>query len=155
MCAMSAEDKARELGLDLGKPSAPAGAYVPTVRAGNLLFVSGQIPRRADGTPPIGKVGDTASIEEGYEAARLCAVSLLSHVRNELGSLDKVRRVVKVTGFVNAVPDFKQQADVVNGASELLTAVFGDAGKHARAAIGVGSLPLGVPVEVEAIFEVQ
>ena len=151
---MSAEDKARELGLNLGTPNAPVGSYVPTVQTGNLLYVSGQIPTREDGSRPVGKLGDDVSVEEGYEAARLCAVALLAHVKAALGSLDRVRRVVKVNGYVNATPDFVQPPAVVNGASDLLVAVFGDAGKHARAAVGVASLPAGVPVEVEMVVEV-
>ena len=152
---MSAEDKAKELGLQLGNAPAPAGSYVPTVQTGNLLFVSGQLPTRPDGTRPVGKLGDSISVEEGYEAAKLCAIALLNQVQAALGSLDKVTRVVKVTGFVNSTPDFTQQPQVVNGASELLAAVFGDAGKHARAAVGVASLPAGAPVEVEMVVEVQ
>ncbi len=151
---MSAEDKARELGLNLGTPNAPVGSYVPTVQTGNLLYVSGQIPTREDGTRPSGKLGDDVSVEEGYEAARLCAVALLAQVKAALGSLDRVTRVVKVNGYVNATPDFVQPPAVVNGASDLLVAVFGDAGKHARAAVGVASLPAGVPVEVEMVVEV-
>jgi enamine deaminase RidA (YjgF/YER057c/UK114 family) len=151
---MSAEDKARELGLNLGTPNAPVGSYVPTVQTGNLLYVSGQIPTREDGTRPVGKLGDDVSVEEGYEAARLCAVALLAQVKAALGSLDRVARVVKVNGYVNATPDFVQPPAVVNGASDLLVAVFGDAGKHARAAVGVAALPAGVPVEVEMVVEV-
>ena len=152
---MSAEEKFRELGLDLGSSGAPAGNYLPAVRTGNLIFVSGQLPTRPDGTRPAGKLGETMTVDEGYDAARLCAVALLTRLREEAGSLDKVKRIVKVVGYVNAAPDFIQQAQVVNGASDLLAAVFGDAGKHARAAIGVSSLPLGVPVEVELIAEVE
>jgi enamine deaminase RidA (YjgF/YER057c/UK114 family) len=151
---MSAEDKARELGLNLGTPNAPVGSYVPTVQTGNLLYVSGQIPTREDGTRPVGRLGDDVSVEEGYEAARLCAVALLAQVKAALGSLDRVSRVVKVNGYVNSTPDFVQPPAVVNGASDLLVAVFGDAGKHARAAVGVASLPAGVPVEVEMVVEV-
>ena len=154
MGAMSAEDKARELGLNLGTPNAPVGSYVPTVQTGNLLYVSGQIPTREDGSRPVGKLGDDVSVEEGYEAARLCAVALMAQVKAALGSLDRVRRVVKVNGYVNCTPDFIQPPAVVNGASDLLVAVFGDAGKHARAAVGVASLPAGAPVEVEMIVEV-
>ena len=142
---MSAEDKARELGIEFGSAGAPAGNYVPAVRTGNLIFVSGQIPTRPDGSRPAGKLGANATVEEGYEAARLCGVALLARLREAAGSLDRVVRIVKVTGFVNATPDFTQQPQVVNGASDLLAAVFGEAGRHARAAVGVASLPAGVP----------
>ncbi len=151
---MSAEDKIKELGLDLGSSGAPAGNYVPAVRTGNLIFISGQLPTRPDGTRPTGKLGDTTTVDEGYEAARLCGIALLARLRDEAGSLDNVKRVVKVVGYVNATIDFIQQPQVVNGASDLLAEVFGDAGRHARAAIGVSSLPAGCPVEVELVAEV-
>jgi enamine deaminase RidA (YjgF/YER057c/UK114 family) len=151
---MSAEDKIRELGIELGEAGAPAGNYVPAVRTGNLIFLSGQLPVRPDGTRPTGKLGDTTTVDEGYEAARLCAISLLRCLREAAGSLDNVKRIVKVTGYVNANAEFIQQPAVVNGASDLLAEVFGDEGKHARAAVGVSSLPAGVPVEVELIAEV-
>jgi enamine deaminase RidA (YjgF/YER057c/UK114 family) len=152
---MSAEDKVQKLGLDLSAVGPPAGNYVPAVRTGNLVFISGQLPLRPDGSWPAGRVGEGVSIEEGYEAARLAGVALLARLRSELGSLDRVKRIVKVTGFVNATPDFAQHAQVINGASDLLAEVFGEAGKHARAAVGMGSLPLGSPVEVELIAEVS
>jgi enamine deaminase RidA (YjgF/YER057c/UK114 family) len=152
---MSAEDKIRELGLDLGGAGPPAGNYVPAVRTGNLVFISGQLPARPDGSRPFGKLGDTMAVNDGYEAARLCTIALLARLRDEAGSLDKVKRIVKVTGYVNASPEFIEQPQVVNGASDLLAEVFGDAGKHARAAVGVASLPAGVPVEVELIAEVE
>ncbi len=151
---MSAEDRIEELGLDLGSGGGDlAGVRLPAVRTGNLVFISGQLPTRPDGTRPDGKLGDTTTVDEGYEAARLCAVSLLARLREEAGSLDKVKRIVKVVGYVNATADFIQQPQVVNGASDLLVAVFGDAGKHARTAIGVSSLPAGCPVEVELVAE--
>ncbi len=152
---MSAEDKARELGLNLEAAGPPAGNYVPSVRTGNLVYLSGHLPTRPDGSRPVGRLGEDVSVEEGYEAARLCAVALIARLRSEVGSLDRVRRIVKVTGFVNAIPEFTQHPQVINGASDLLAAVFGDAGKHARAAIGVSSLPAGCPVEVELIAEVE
>jgi enamine deaminase RidA (YjgF/YER057c/UK114 family) len=155
MARMSAEDKVKELGLDLGAAGPAAGNYVPAVRTGNLVFISGQLPTRLDGSRATGKLGDTTSVDDGYAAARLCAVSLLARLRDEAGSLDKVKRIVKVTGYVNAIPEFVQQPQVVNGASDLLAEVFGDDGKHARAAVGVSSLPAGVPVEVELIAEVE
>jgi len=152
---MSAEDKIKELGLELGGAGAPAGNYVPAVRTGNLVFISGQLPVRPDGTRPSGKLGAITTVDEGYEAARLCAVAMLARLRDETGSLDKVKRIVKVVGYVNATPEFIQHPAVVNGASDLLAEVFGEVGKHARAAIGVSSLPAGVPVEVELIAEVE
>jgi enamine deaminase RidA (YjgF/YER057c/UK114 family) len=151
---MSAEDKIKELGLDLAARGAAVGNYVPAVRTGNLLFISGQLPTRPDGTRPFGKLGATTTVEAGYEAARLCAIELLARLRDELGSLDNVKRIVKVVGYVNSGPDFVQHPQVVNGASDLLAEVFGEAGKHARAAIGVSSLPVGCPVEVDLIAEV-
>ena len=152
---MSAEQKATELGLELGPGSPAIGNYLATVATGNIIYVSGQLPLRADGSRVTGKVGDGVSVEEAYEAARLATIGLLARVRVEAGSLDRVKRVVKVTGYVNATPDFEQHAQVVNGASDLLAAVFGEWGLHARAAVGVASLPLGVPVEVEMIVEVE
>ena len=152
---MSAEDKVKELGLDLGATGAPAGNYVPAVRTGNLVFISGQLPVRPDATRPAGKLGDTMTVDEGYEAARHCAIAMLARLREAAGSLDNVKRIVKVVGYVNAIPEFIQHAQVVNGASDLLAEVFGEAGKHARAAIGVSSLPAGCPVEVELIAEVE
>jgi len=152
---MSAEQKLKELGIEIGAATPPVGNYVAAVRTGNLVFVSGVVPVRPDGTRPAGKVGAGLSVADGYEAARLCAIGLLSRLKAEVGSLDRVRRVVKVTGYVNAAPDFTEHAQVVNGASDLLAAVFGEAGKHARAAVGMGSLPLGVPVEVEMVAEVE
>jgi enamine deaminase RidA (YjgF/YER057c/UK114 family) len=152
---MSAEERIRKLGLDLGVAGAPAGNYLPAVRTGNLVFISGQLPTRPDGTRVEGRLGESCNIEQGYEAARLAAIALLARLRGELGSLDRVRRIVKVTGFVNATPDFTQHAQVINGASDLLADVFGEAGKHARAAVGMSSLPAGCPVEVELVAEVE
>jgi enamine deaminase RidA (YjgF/YER057c/UK114 family) len=152
---MSAEDKVRELGLTLEGAGPPAGNYVPAVRTGNLVYISGQLPVRPDGSRVTGRLGDDTSIEDGYEAARLSGVALIARLRGELGSLDRVRRIVKVTGYVNATPEFTQHAQVINGASDLLAAVFGDAGKHARAAVGMSSLPAGCAVEVELIAEVE
>jgi enamine deaminase RidA (YjgF/YER057c/UK114 family) len=152
--AMSAEDKAKELGLDLSNPSAPVAAYVSAVRTGDLVFLSGTIPMRSDGSRVEGKVGKDLSVEQGYDAARLTAVGLLARLRAEIGSLDRVRRIVKLTGFVNAPPEFTQHPQVINGASELMLEVFGEAGRHARAAVGMGSLPFNVAVEIELVAEV-
>lgn len=154
---MSVEDRAQELGLDLTRPGAPVANYVPAVRAGNLVFLSGHVPPPGpDGARPSGKVGADFDVDLAYQIARQVAVAMLASLRGEIGSLDKVRRIVKVTGFVNATTDFTQHPRVVNGASDLLVEVFGEAiGKHARSAIGVGSLPSNVPIEIEMLVEVQ
>jgi enamine deaminase RidA (YjgF/YER057c/UK114 family) len=149
------EERLRELGVDLPAPAAPVAAYVPCVRTGNLVYVSGQVPS-VDGKPThLGHLGDDVDLEAGRAAARTCAVNVLAALKAELGELSRVRRVVKVTGFVASTPDFTDHPKVVNAASELFGEVFGDAGRHARAAVGVAALPLGVPVEVEAIVEVE
>jgi enamine deaminase RidA (YjgF/YER057c/UK114 family) len=148
------EERLEQLGISLPSPAAPVAAYLPCVRTGNLVYVSGQVPT-AGGTPThLGHLGGDVDLEAGRAAARTCAVNLLAALRAELGGLDAVRRVVKVTGFVACTPDFTDMPKVVDAASELFGEVFGDAGRHARAAVGVAALPLGVPVEVEAIVEV-
>ena len=148
--------KLKDLGIDLPTPPAPVASYVPYVRSGNLVFVSGQVTMGPKGLEYVGKVGAEISPADGKLAARLCAINLIAQVKGAVGGdLDKVTRVVKVTGFVNAVPDFKDHPEVINGASDLFQEVFGDAGTHARAAVGAGSLPRNVAVEVEAIFEVE
>lgn len=151
---MDIDARLKELGIDLPAPGKPAANYVPTVVTGKLLFVSGQVPLAADGVKFVGKVGREFSIEEGQEAARLCAINLLAAMKAELGDLGRIARMVKVVGFVNAMPDFNDVHKVVNGASDLITDVLGPRGKHARSAIGMGTLPLGVAVEVEAIAEI-
>jgi len=138
--------------LDLPPPANPVGSYVPVVRSGELLFVSGQLPLAVSGLTHAGKVGRDFSVEEGKAAARQCALNLLAVVRSELGSLERVRRVVKLEGFVNAVEDFEDAAAVINGASDLMAEVFGEAGRHARAAVSVGGLPKGAAVEVAGVF---
>lgn len=151
---MSAEAQLAALGITLPEPGPPAGLYQPVVQSGNLVFVSGQIPLR-DGRPlQTGKLGAGVSIEDGQALARACAIGALAHLRAHLGSLDRVVRAVRVGGFVASVEGFTQQPQVVNGASQLLLDVFGEAGRHARAAVGVSELPAGVPVEVEFVFEV-
>jgi len=148
------EERLQELGVSLPAPVAPVAAYVPCVRTGNLVYVSGQVPM-VDGKPShLGHLGDDVDLEDGRAAARTCAVNVLAALKAELGELSRVRRVVKVTGFVASAPGFTDMPKVVNAASELFGEVFGDAGRHARAAVGVAALPLGVPVEVEAIVEV-
>ena len=149
------ESRLASLGIQLGEPVAPIANFVPTVRTGQLLFVSGQICFRDGKVTHTGQVGTDCSIEDGKAAARACALNLLAHARKALGSLDKIGRVVQLQGFVNAAPGFGQQPAVINGASDLLVEIFGDAGKHSRYAIGVGSLPSNAAVEVAATFEVK
>ncbi len=143
-----------ELGLALPEAAAPVAAYVPAVLAGGLLHLSGQLPFR-DGQVMTGRLGEGVSLEEGQEAARRCALMLLAQVRHALGGLDRVERVVKLGVFVNSTADFTDQPKVANGASELMQQVFGEAGRHARSAVGVPTLPLGVAVEIDAIFQVS
>ena len=152
---MTAEEKITTLGLNLAAAAAPLANSVPAVRSGNLVSLSGQVPVQEDGTRVTGKVGADLDVDQAYAAARLCAVALLARLKAEIGSLNRVVRIVKVNGYVNAVPDFGQQPAVVNGASDLLVEVFGDSGRHARAAVGVASLPSGVAVEIEMIAEVE
>jgi enamine deaminase RidA (YjgF/YER057c/UK114 family) len=148
------EERLQELGVSLPAPAVPVAAYVPCVRTGSLVYVSGQVPV-LDGKPShLGHLGDDVDLEDGRAAARTCAVNVLAALKAELGELSRVRRVVKVTGFLASTPDFTDHPKVINAASELFGDAFGDAGRHARAAIGVAALPLGVPVEVEAIVEV-
>ncbi|MBK5926533.1 RidA family protein [Rhodobaculum claviforme] len=143
-----------ELGLSLPDAPTPAANYVPFVRSGSLVFVSGQISQDANGLIR-GKLGADTDVEGGQAAAKTCALSLIAQLRKACdGDLDRVVRVVKLTAFVNSTPDFTDQPKVVNGCSDLLVAVFGDAGKHARSAVSAASLPLGVAVEIEGIFEV-
>lgn len=147
------DDRLKALGITLPTPPAPAANYVPVVITGNLAFVSGQVSSSPDGTKVVGKLGGGVSIEEGQKGARICAINILANLHAALGDLGRVKRFVKLTGFVNATPDFTEPHKVVNGASDLLTDVLGDRGKHARSAVGMGTLPLGVAVEVEAIVE--
>jgi enamine deaminase RidA (YjgF/YER057c/UK114 family) len=145
----------KDLGIVLPNPPAPVASYVPFVISGNLAFISGQVTIAADGLKYVGVVGKDLSLEDGKAAARLCAVNVIAQAKAACGGdLDRVRRVVKLTVFVNAAPGFSQHPEVANGASDLLVEVFGDAGKHARAAVGAGSLPRNVAAEVEAVFEI-
>ncbi len=154
--AHGAEKRLRQLGIELPPPPKPVAVYVPAVRVGNTLYSSGHGPRRANGTLVQGRVGKELTLKQGYEAARLVGLNVLSSVRNTLGSLDKVVRLVKVLGMVNCTPDFAQQPKVINGFSELMVQVFGEeAGKGARSAVGMAALPSNIPVEIEAIFEVR
>lgn len=149
------DERLKSLGIELPAASAPGGNYVPTVEANGFLFVSGQIPMGPNGPEFIGHCGGTISLEDGQKAARLCALNILAQAKAALGSLDRVKRVVKVTGFVASTPDFKDQPKVINGASDLFGEVFGEAGRHARAAVGMAALPVGVAVEVEAILQID
>ena len=148
------EEKLASLGIMLPSPAASAGSYVPVVMTYSLAFVAGQIPTEAGQVKFKGKVGRDVPIEAGQQAARLCTINALAQLKVALGSLDRVKRIVKVTGFVNCDSSFTDQPKVVNGASDLLVQVFGENGKHARAAVGVSSLPLDSAVEVEFIVEI-
>jgi enamine deaminase RidA (YjgF/YER057c/UK114 family) len=148
------EAKLSELNIILRDQGIPVANYVHAVRAGNLLFLAGKGPRQANGENVVGKLGAALSLEEGYAAAREVAINQLSVLKAELGNLNKVKRVVMVNGMVNAVPEFTNHSNVINGYSDLMVAVFGNAGKHARAAVGMGSLPGNMAVEVEMIVEV-
>jgi enamine deaminase RidA (YjgF/YER057c/UK114 family) len=153
---MSAEARIKELGLTLPGPPKPMGNYVPGVRVGNLLFLSGHGPIRIEGNPSArGKVGRDLSTEDAYKVAREVGLNLLGSARAILGSLDKVKRVIKVLGMVNAVEGFGEQPKVINGFSDLMVEVFGENGRHARSAVGMGSLPAGIPVEIEMILELN
>jgi enamine deaminase RidA (YjgF/YER057c/UK114 family) len=148
------EARLKELGLELPAATAPIANYVPFTRAGNLVVVSGQVSVR-NGKPEFdGKLGRDITVADGQQAAKLCALNIIAHLQTACdGDLDRVKRVLRLGGFVNCTPEFTDMPQVVNGASDLMVQVFGDAGKHARAAVGVSSLPLGVAVEVEAMFE--
>jgi enamine deaminase RidA (YjgF/YER057c/UK114 family) len=153
---MSAEGRIKELGLTLPNPPKPGGNYVPAVRVGNLLFLSGHGPSRVEGNPSArGKVGRDLSTEDGYKVAREVGVNLLGTARSMLGSLDKVKRIVKVLGMVNSAEGFGEQPKVINGFSDLMVEVFGEQGRHARSAVGMAELPSGIPVEIEMILEVE
>ena len=149
------DKKLKELGIELAPPSKPVANYVKAVRVGNLLFLSGHGPTKADGSNITGKVGKDLTLEQGYAAAKLTAEGMLSTIKAELGDLNKVKRVVKVNGWVNCYPDFADQPKVINGCSDLMVAVFGDKGKHARAAMGVVALPSNIAVEIEMVIEVE
>ncbi|HZI52483.1 MAG TPA: RidA family protein [Chitinophagaceae bacterium] len=155
LCAQDAETRLKEKGIILILPPAPVANYVDAVRVGNLIYLSGKGPQKADGTYITGKLGKDLTIEQGYEAARLTAINHLSVLKRELGSLNKVKRVVKVLGMVNCTEDFKDQPKVMNGYSDLLVEIFGEKGKHARSAVGMNALPFGIAVEVEIILEVR
>ena len=151
---MNIENKLRELKIELPNAPDPVGAYVAIKKINNLLFISGQLPISKDGEMIKGKIGNDLTLEDGQKASKLCVINILAQVKKALnGDLNKVKSCVKITGFVNSTDDFKDQPKVINPASETLSAVFGDNGKHARAAISSNSLPLGAAVEIDAIFE--
>ncbi len=152
---MSIQDKLASMGLSLPAATRPLGSYVPAVRSGNLVFTSGQGPMR-DGQPDLlGRVGQDLTVEQGQEVARRCAMNCLAAVASVTGDLDRVVKIVRVTGYVNSAADFTDQPAVLNGASDFLVELFGEAGKHSRAAVGVYQLPMGIPVEVDLIAEMR
>lgn len=152
---MSVEARLKELNITLPNPPAPVASYVPYVVSGNLVYISGQVTLTPEGLKYVGTVGSDLTVEDGKAAARLCALNVIAQAKAACaGDLDRVKRVVKVTAFVNAVPGFAQHPEVANGASDLFVEVFGDAGRHARAAVGAGSLPRNVATEVEAVIEI-
>jgi enamine deaminase RidA (YjgF/YER057c/UK114 family) len=153
--ASTPEQKLAALGLALPAPAKVVANYVPAVRSGNLVFLAGQVPRDAAGQVITGKVGRNATEEAANAAARTCALQLLTALKAEIGDLSRVKRIVRVGGFVNCTDDFTAQPKIINGASDLLVAVFGERGKHARAAVGLNALPLGAVVEVDMIAEVE
>ncbi|MBB4631892.1 RidA family protein [Sphingosinicella soli] len=152
---MSIEARLAELGITLPKAAAPVANYVPTVLHGNTLYISGQIPFREDGTLVLGRLGEDMDIEAGQAAARLCGIGILAQAQAALGSLDRIERVLKLGAFVSCVPNFFDQPSIANGCSDLMVEVLGDAGRHARSAVGVPALPRGVAVEVDAVIAVK
>jgi enamine deaminase RidA (YjgF/YER057c/UK114 family) len=151
---MGYEQRLRELGVELPPPPKPMATYVPAVKAGDLLFLSGVLPSRDGQLVVTGKLGDSLSVEQGMEAARVAILNALAIIRSETGSLDRVKHIVKMVGHIASAPGFVEQPQVLNGASDLLIAVFGDAGRHARVAVGAAELPRGAPVEIELIAHI-
>jgi len=149
------EERISSLGITLPTPPKPAGSYIPVVQTGNLLFVSGQIPMKDGKVTFQGKVPTSLSIEEAQKASKLCTINALAQIKNEVGTLDKISRIVKVSGFVNSSQDFVDQPKVINAASDLLFEIFGESGKHSRVAVGVASLPLNSAVEIDMIVEIN
>ncbi len=155
LIATSPEEKLEKLGVKLPIPAKSIANYVGATRMGNVVFLSGHIPRKADGSLVVGKIGADLSVEDGYDAARLCGVGLLATLKAEIGDLSKVKSILKVFGMVNATDSFTGHSQVINGCSDLLVEIFGEKGRHARAASGFSSLPLGSAVEVEMIVQVE
>ncbi len=148
------EEKIKSIGINIPIPPTPAGSYIPLVRTGNLLYVSGQIPLQDGKVAFTGKVSDV-NIETAQKSARICAINILAQLKKELGDLEKISRFVRLSGFVNSVPEFTQHPKVINAASDLLYEIFGDSGKHTRIAVGVPSLPLDAMTEIDAIVEIK
>ena len=153
--AQSPEEKLQQLGITLPVPSKPVATYVNAVRTGNLIYLSGKGPTNPDGTNITGKVGKDLSIQQGYEAAKSTGINLLAALKAEIGSLNKVKRIVKVLGMVNCPADFTEQPQVINGFSDFMVEVFGEKGKHARSAVGMNALPKNIAVEIEMIVEIE
>ena len=151
---MSTEENLKKLNINLPKAPDPVGAYVASKIVGNLVFISGQLPLDSQGKLIKGKVGKELNLEQGQEAAKFCALNILAQLKKICGSLDKVKGCVKITGYVNSIDSFTDQPKIINGASDLISKIFGDKGKHTRAAVSVNSLPLGAAVEIEGIFEI-
>ena len=152
---MKIENRLEEIGIELPPPVKPVANYVTTVQTGNLVFTSGHGPVNMSGELEKGQLGTDMTIEEGYQSARLVGLGLISTLKDTLGDLDRIKRVIKVVGFVNSTPDFLDHPKIVNGVSDLFVEVFGDKGKHARSAVGMVQLPGGIPVEVEVIVEIE
>ena len=148
------DEKIKSLGINLPIPPSPAGSYIPVVKSGNLLYVSGQIPMEDGKVAFTGKVSDT-NIETAQKSARICAINILAQLKKELGDLEKISKIVRISGFVNSVPEFTQQPKVINAASDLFYEIFGECGKHSRIAVGVSSLPLNSMTEIDAIVEIK
>jgi len=152
---MNIEEKIKSLNLKLPEPPKPAGAYIPVVRAGSFIFTSGMLPIEAQKIKIKGKLGKEVNISQGYEAARICILNGLSAIKQEIGSLDKIKQVIRLNGYIQSEKGFTEQANVLNGASELLVSIFGEAGKHSRTAIGVSELPLNASVELDMTLGVE
>lgn len=148
------EEKIKELGIELPTPPTPAGSYIPITKTGNLLFISGQIPMENGKVMFSGKVSDN-NLDIAQKSARMCAINILAQIKREIGDLDKVSKIVRLSGFVNSSPEFTQHPKVINAASDLIFEIFGDKGKHSRIAVGVTSLPLGSMTEIDAIIEIS
>ena len=152
---MNPEDKLKELGIELPEPATPLASYVPALKTCRFVYVSGQLPLKDGKLVYEGTIPTDLTEEDGYEAAKIAAINIMAAIKSEIGELSKVKRIVKLTGYVQCTNDFKMQPKVINGASDLFVEVFGDIGKHTRAVMGVNSLPINTPVEIDAIVEVE